>query len=154
MPGLSTGATLTASPDPILGNTQQAETVCYYDGNNRPIPNYDISFAFTFNGVGSGSADGVSNSGLFKHLTGSNGCVTVNVITASVPPTTTTSQPFITFSAGPLNTSSTSGGSQVTVDVPIVVNAAQLQVSCPAGTADPVMGTDYTVTLYLPGWLR
>ncbi|HET8942447.1 MAG TPA: hypothetical protein VFN13_10720 [Rudaea sp.] len=150
LPGSAVGAILTASPDPILGNTQQAETVCYYDGNNRPIPNYAISFAFTFNGVGAGSADGVSNSGKFKHLTGSDGCVTVNVITASVPPTGATTPPFVTFSVGPINSSGTSGGSPVTVDVPIVVNAAQLQVSCPAGTDDATgTVTNYSVTLRL-----
>lgn len=144
-PGLSNStlpAIITASPDPLLGNTQQAVTVCYFDGNNRPIPNFDISFAFNFNGVGSGSADGVSNSGKFQHLTGANGCVTVNVITASLPPSGTgasTTPPSVTFSAGPTNATSTGGGSQATVTVPIFVNAAQLQVTCPTtGAAVPV----------------
>jgi hypothetical protein len=134
-PGLATGAVLTASPDPLLGNSQQAVTVCYYDGNNRPIPDFDISFAFNFNGVGSGSADGVSNSGLLKHLTGANGCVTVNVITASLPSTAAGSStpPTITFSAGPAN--NTTGTTQASVVVPFVINAAQLQASCGTVTA-------------------
>lgn len=144
LPGLSEGAFITASPDPILGNTQQAVTVCYYDGSFRPIPNFDISFAFSFNGVGSGSADGVSNSGMFQHLTGADGCVTVNVITASLPPTGTTTPPFVTFSAGPTNGDSSSGGTAAYVNVPIVVNAAQLQVGCPSSTS-----TDFTITLTL-----
>ena len=134
LPGQASGALLTASPDPILGNSDTQETVCYYDGNGHPIANYDISFAFNLNGVGSGSADGVSNSGKFLHLTGSNGCVTVPVITASLPPDTSATPPSITFSAGPTNVNSTGGGSQATVTVPFVVNAAQLQTSCPQGS--------------------
>lgn len=142
-PGQATGAFMTASPDPIQGNTQQFETVCYYDGNHRPIPNYDISFAFNFNGVGSGSADGVSQSGKFQHLTGANGCVTVSIVTASLPPTTSSGTPTVTFSAGPINADS-GGAAQVTVTVPIVVNAAQLQVTCATGT-----GPNFDVVLRL-----
>ncbi|MDE1960980.1 MAG: hypothetical protein KGH80_05225 [Xanthomonadaceae bacterium] len=142
-PGLATGAVMTASPDPLLGNTTESVTVCYYDGNNHPIPNFDVSFAFNFGGVGSGTADGISTSGKFAHLTGANGCVTVPVVTASLKPTTSsTGGPTITFSAGPLNTVSTGGGSPVSVTVPFVVNAAQLQVSCPAAVAG-----NYTVGL-------
>jgi hypothetical protein len=135
-PGSAAGAIMTASPDPLIGNSQQFETVCYYDGANHPIANYDISFAFNFNGVGSGSADGVSNSGKFQQLTGANGCVTVSIVTASIPPTgtTTTTPPSVTFSAGPTNATSTNGASQTSVTVPFVVNAAQLQTSCPAAT--------------------
>ena len=150
-PGTATGAYITASPDPILGNTQVFETVCYYDGNNRPIPNYRLSFAFNFAGVGSGSADGVSHSGMFQHLTGPNGCVTVSLVTASVPPSSGTGGPSVTFSAGPTNGTSTPGGATAaaTVTVPIVVNAAQLQVSCATGVANLTGGTDYTVGLRL-----
>jgi hypothetical protein len=149
-PGKAEGAYITASPDPILGNTQQFETVCYYDGNNRPIPNYDISFGYHFNGVGSGSADGVSNAGKFLHLTGANGCVTVSLVTASVPATTNLAPPTITFSAGPTDATSTPGGgtAAATVTVPIVVNAAQLQVSCATGVANGT-GTNYIVGLRL-----
>jgi hypothetical protein len=150
-PGTAGGAYITASPDPILGNTQVFETVCYYDGNNRPIPNYRLSFAFNFAGVGSGSADGVSQSGLFQHLTGPNGCVTVSLVTASVPPSSGTGGPSVTFSAGPTNVTSAPGGgtAAATVTVPIVVNAAQLQVTCATGVANATGGTDYTVGLRL-----
>lgn len=134
LPGIATGATLTASPDPILGNSDTVETVCYYDGGGHPIANYDISFAFNFGGVGSGSADGVSNSGKFKQLTGANGCVNVHVITASLAASGTGTPPTITFSAGPLNTGGSSGGAATSVTVPFVVNAAQLQASCPANS--------------------
>jgi len=144
LPGTAQGAFITASPDPILGNTQQFETVCYYDGNNRPIPNYDLSFAFNFGGVGSGSADGVSQSGKFQQLTGANGCVTVSIVTASVPPPGSNSTPIVTFSAGPAN----SGSTGASVTVPIIVNAAQLQVSCPAGVGAGT-ATNYTVNLRL-----
>jgi len=144
LPGIGQGAFLTASPDPIQGNTVVSETVCYYDGSNHPIPNFDISFAFHFNGVGSGSADGVSQAGQFRHLTGANGCVTVPIVTASIPPTTTTTPPTVTFSAGPANT----GGTGASVTVPIVVNAAQLQTTCTTGTVG-VGSTSYVVGLRL-----
>jgi hypothetical protein len=130
----------------LPGNKAVNVTVCYYDGNNNPIPNFDISFAFSFGGVGSGTADGVSTSGMFAHLTGANGCVTVPVVTASLPPTTsTTGGPKITFSAGPLNATSTSGGSPVSVTVPFVVNAAQLQVSCPKSTTAGIYNVGLTL---------
>jgi hypothetical protein len=88
----------------------------------------------------------VSNAGKYKQLTGANGCVAVHVRTASLPPTSGTTGPSITFSAGPTNVDSTGGGSQATVTVPFVVNAAQLQTtSCPAATTPGV----YTVTLKL-----
>ena len=45
-PGVAESAFISASPDPIDGNKSSTETVCYYDGNNRPIPNFDINFAF------------------------------------------------------------------------------------------------------------
>ena len=145
-PGSSVGAIMTASPDPLPGNTTVNVTVCYYDGNNNPIPNFDISFAFNFSGVGSGTADGISTSGKLAHLTGANGCVTVPVTTASLPATTgTTAGPTITFSAGPLNSTSTGGGSPVSVEVPFVVNAAQLQVTCPKSTTAGVYNVGLTL---------
>jgi hypothetical protein len=145
-PGLATGAVMTASPDPLPGNKAVNVTVCYYDGNNHPIPNFDISFAFSFNGVGSGTADGVSTSGKLAHLTGANGCVTVPVVTASLPATTSsTGGPSITFSAGPLNTQSTGGGSPVSVTVPFVIDAAQLQVSCPKSTTPGIYDVSLTL---------
>jgi hypothetical protein len=147
-PGLATGAVMTASPDPLAGNTTTNVTVCYYDGNNHPIPNFDISFAFNFGGVGSGTADGVSTSGKLAHLTGADGCVTIPVTTASLPTSTGSGGPSITFSAGPLNTESTGGGSPVSVTVPFVVNAAQLQVSCPQTTSSAAPFA-YNVTLTL-----
>jgi hypothetical protein len=135
-PGKASGAFLTASPHPLNGNTTQTVTVCYFDGNGQPIPNFDISFAFNLPGVGSGDVDGVLGSGKLKNLTGANGCATAQVTTASLPPTTsssTTNQPSITFSAGPLN----AGGAHVTV--PFVVNVAQLQISCSAVSSGGVV---------------
>ena len=158
LPGQAAGAYLTASPDPIRGNTQVFETVCYYDGNNRPIPNYDISFGFNFTvnnvTVGSGSADGVSNSGKFQHLTGPNGCVTVSIVTASIPPTKSlTDFASITFSAGPINNNSSvvTSASATTVTVPIIVSAAQLQTTCTTGVpaVAPATGLNYSITLTL-----
>jgi hypothetical protein len=126
LPGLATGAIMTASPDPLLGNTTEAVTVCYYDGNNNPIPNFDINFAFTLGGAGTGSVDGVPQSGKLKNLTGSNGCATAQVQTSGLAVTTTV-LPSVTFSAGPNNEGATNPGASVTVG--FVVNVGALQVS-------------------------
>jgi hypothetical protein len=125
LPGIATGAILSASPDPLLGNTtNELVTVCYYDGTNRPIPNFGISFSFdlggTGTGTGTGSVDGVSTSGLLKNRTGANGCATANVTTSGLGVGTTAT---ITFSAGPMDVA------QTTVTVPFVVNEGALQVS-------------------------
>jgi hypothetical protein len=135
LPGLSTGAFMTASPDPIQGNTTVSETVCYYDGNGRPIANFDINFAFDFGGstgVGSGSVDSTQGAGKLKNLTGSNGCAVAQVSTASVPPAES-GVANVTFSAGPTNTGGSGGGATAFVKVPIVISAAQIQLgsSCP-----------------------
>jgi hypothetical protein len=145
LPGLATGAIMTASPDPLLGNTTEAVTVCYYDGNNNPIPNFDINFAFTLGGAGTGSVDGVPQSGKLKNLTGSNGCATAQVQTSGLAVTTTV-LPSVTFSAGPNNEGATNPGASVTVG--FVVNVGALQVSpCQfKGSASP-----QTVTIKVDG---
>ena len=138
LPGLSEGAFVTASPDPIQGNTMITETVCYYDGNGRPIANYDLSFAFDFGsgGTGSGTVDGTQGSGKLKNLTSANGCATAQVTTASIPPAES-GVANVTFSAGPTNTGASGGGATAFVTVPIVISAAQIQLgsSCPNVTA-------------------
>ena len=137
LPGLATGAFMTASPDPIQGNTTVAETVCYYDGNGRPIANFDINFAFDFSGgtsggVGTGSVDGAQGAGKLKNLTGSNGCAVAQVSTASLPPSESGVANVI-FSAGATNTGASGGGATAFVTVPIVISAAQIQLgsTCP-----------------------
>jgi hypothetical protein len=142
-PGVATGAFMSASPDPIQGNTVTTETVCYYDGNGRPIANYDISFAFDFGtgGVGSGTVDGTQGSGKLKNLTNSSGCVSAQLTTASIPPSESGAA-TVTFSAGPTNTGASDGGATTFVTVPIVISAAQIELntacpSVPAGTTTP-----------------
>ena len=141
-PGISTGAFISASPDPLVGNKSVPVTVCYYDGDNRPIPNFDINFAFDLGGVGEGSVDGIVESGKLGELTGANGCATAEVATLNLVPGTTAT---VTFSAGPLNTDSTGGGSQATVTIPFVVDVGALAVS-PCQFKAPNTATPPTTT--------
>lgn len=160
LPGLSDGAFMTASPDPINGNTTVSETVCYYDGNGRPIANFDINFAFDFGssssggsgggsgsgsgsgGVGSGTVDGAQGSGKLKNLTDSTGCAIAQVATASIPPSES-GVANITFSAGPTNAGGSNGGATAFVKVPIVISAAQLTLgsTCPSVPASNTPAT-------------
>ncbi|HEX4481559.1 MAG TPA: hypothetical protein VH082_12150 [Rudaea sp.] len=142
LPGMSEGAFMTASPDPIQGNTKVSETVCYYDGNGRPIANFDINFAFDFagggtgGGVGSGSVDNTQGSGKLENLTNSSGCAVAQLLTASIPPSES-GLANVTFSAGPTNIGGSNGGATAFVTVPIVVSAAQIQLgsTCPTVAA-------------------
>ena len=125
-PGAGPGF-LTASPDPLLGDTTVPVTVCYSDANNQPIPNYTLSFLFDLPAGASGSADGVATSGNLKHVTGSDGCVTVDVTTAGLPPTTGTGGPTLTFTAGAAISSAGTTAPSVTLD--FVVNISAMQIS-------------------------
>ena len=130
LPGAAAGAILTASPDPLLGNSTQTVTVCYYDGNNHPISNYDISFSFALGGNGTGKVDGVAESGTLQNLTGANGCTTAQVQTSGL---TTGSSATVTFSAGPAN----AGGASVTVGFVVDVGALQVSPCQFKGSASP-----------------
>lgn len=125
-PGSGPGS-LTASPDPLLGDATVPVTVCYSDANNQPIPNFTLSFLFTLPAGGSGSVNGVATSGNVNQVTGSNGCVTVSVTTAGLPATSGTGGPTLTFTAGSQASSGTLTAPSVVLD--FIVNISAMQVS-------------------------
>ncbi|MBS0557558.1 MAG: hypothetical protein JSR27_09135 [Proteobacteria bacterium] len=142
-PGSGPG-TLTASPDPLLGDATVPVTVCYSDTNNQPIPNFTLSFLFSLPAGASGSVNGVATSGNVNQVTGSNGCVTVTVVTSGLPATTGTGGPTLTFTAGPAATSGTSTSPSVVLN--FVVNIAAMQVSPCSIKGDATTG-NYTGTV-------
>jgi hypothetical protein len=129
-PGLGPG-NLTASPDPLLGDATVPVTVCYSDSLNQPISNYRLSFSFTLPAGATGKVDNISTSGNLDKLTGSNGCVTVTVVTTGLPAGLTANA--LTFSAGSSSTTTPAPS----VSVGFVVNIAAMQVS-PCSIADVV----------------
>ncbi|MGH8041432.1 MAG: beta strand repeat-containing protein [Rudaea sp.] len=125
-PGAGPGS-LTASPDPLLGDASVPVTVCYSDANNQPIPNFTLSFLFSLPAGASGSVDNISTSGNLDKVTGSDGCVTVTVLTSGLPPTSGSGGPTLTFTAGAAVSSSGAQPPSVTLD--FVVNISAMQVS-------------------------
>lgn len=83
LPGIAPG-TLVASPDPIAGNTAVGVQVCLLDAKGQGVPGARLTFTFE-NLFGQGSVDGVANQGELANLTGSDGCVTANVVTSGLP---------------------------------------------------------------------
>ena len=125
-PGAGPGS-LTASPDPLLGDASVPVTVCYSDANNQPIPNFTLSFLFSLPAGASGSVDTISTSGNVDKVTGSDGCVTLTVLTSGLPPTSGSGGPTLTFTAGAATSSSGTAAPSVTLD--FIVNISAMQVS-------------------------
>lgn len=135
-PGKGPGQ-LTASPDPLVGDATVPVTVCYSDSLGQPIANYRLNFSFTFPASAAGTTgkvDNIATSGALDKLTGSNGCVTVNVTTAGLPAGSTPNA--LTFTAGV--TSATTPAPSVSVG--FVVNIASMQVS-PCNISTPTNNT-------------
>lgn len=97
LPGVAP-VVLTASPTPLQGNTTTAVTVCLTDAFNSPILGAGIGFSFTGLGVGTGSIDGISSSGVMATATGFDGCTTGLVTTAGV--SDTDNEAAVVFSVG------------------------------------------------------
>lgn len=119
-PGIAP-ARLTAAPEQITGNRTQPVTVCLIDALGAPIQGVRVGFTFQLGQAGgSGSIEGIPNSGSLPRLTGFNGCVTVQVTTQGVQ--STTGGPQVRFSVG-------GTGSNIFADVQIVVGQLILQSS-------------------------
>ncbi len=142
-PGSGPGS-LTASPDPLLGDASVPVTVCYSDANNQPIPNFTLSFLFSLTAGASGSVDGISTSGNLDKVTGSNGCVTVTVLTSGLPPTSGSGGPTLTFTAGAASSSEGTQAPSVTLN--FVVNISAMQISPCSIKGDATLG-DFTGTV-------
>jgi hypothetical protein len=132
-------ATISASPDPLIGNTTTGVTVCVTDAIGVALRGQPVSFQFELNG-GSGSIDGASNSGDFRTLTGIDGCATGSVVTTGVP----------TTAAGGNSGTLILGSAGAQTSVSIAVNIATLQVS-PNSVSVPDNGSSGTLTVTAVG---
>jgi hypothetical protein len=88
-------ATVTANPGGIVANRTTLVRVCAKDSSGNPLPNANIEFAFIQ--PATGSVDSIPGTG-FTPPTGSNGCVSVNVLANLVPGAT--GEGSVLFSVG------------------------------------------------------
>lgn len=151
LPGVAPSL-LTISPTPIAGNTTTQVTACLVDAYNSPILGAYIGFSFSGLGVGNGSIDGTSGSGVLANPTGAGGCTTGIVVTAGISQNDADAQ--IQFTAGgepvdvPITAStglvlqafpSALGGGSGTVNLLLTdgtgnpVSGAQIQGTCTGG---------------------
>ncbi len=128
-------ATISASPDPIRGDTTDFVTVCVADALGIPLRGMQVSFKFEL-AAGTGSVDGKNGSGTFGDLTDTTGCSTGKVVTSGVPATP---------SAGP-NSKLTLNAAGQTTSVGIAVQIATLQVS-PNTVSVPSAGRSAAITV-------
>lgn len=126
-------ATISASPDPIIGDTTSQVTVCVADALGIPLRGLPVGFQFVLTGGGTGSIDGVPSSGVFADLTDINGCSTGVVVTSGVP---------AGAAGGMLNLSA--AGQTTSVDISVQV--ATLQVS-PNSVHVPTAGNTTSITV-------
>ena len=99
-PGVAPGQ-LVVNQTPLPGNTTVNVQVCLYDNLGAPIQGSGIGFGFTNLGLGTGSIDGRSTSGVFANPTGSDGCTVGVFETSGVSGGSGTDSPAVTFTAGP-----------------------------------------------------
>ena len=127
-------AAVTASPNPIFGNSTQQVKVCIADALGSPLQG--IQFDFTYTGTGTAKVDNAASPGLIATLTDESGCAFATVVTTGVQPSTaTTGGGELKFCAGSLC---------ATIDV--VVDIGVCQVS-PASVAVGSQGASGTITL-------
>ncbi len=128
LPGVAP-ATLTISPTPIAGNTTTQVTACLYDAFQSPILGAYIGFSFSGLGVGTGSIDGTSTSGVLAAPTGIDGCTTGVLTTAGLA--SSNEDASVAFTAG---------GEPVEVDIvtgtELVLQAYPSTVVAGSGTAN------------------
>ncbi len=121
LPGIA-DAQLTVSPTPIAGNTTTQVTACLLDALNSPVQGAYIGFSFSGLGVGTGSIDGSTGSGVIDSPTGSDGCTTGVLVTSGI--SSDDADAMVTFSAG-----------GQAVDVPIIVSTSLLLQAFPSSTS-------------------
>jgi hypothetical protein len=127
-------AAVTASPNPIYGNTTQYVTACIADALGSPLQG--IQFSFQYSGTGTAKVDGTTGAGLLASLTDESGCALATVVTSGVSPSTDTGGGGeLMFCVGDLC---------ATVDV--VVNIASLQVS-PASVSVGAASKNVSITI-------
>jgi hypothetical protein len=138
---------VSASPNPIAGNTTVAVNVCVTDAQHVPVPGLRFRFNFTDLGVGSGEVDGVAGSGWTENVTGADGCVVANVSTQGIAGSSgsgggsgSSGTPTVTFVAAGY-----SAGSTASVAIPITASGDLILKAKPSA----LPGTGGTVTLTL-----
>ena len=129
-------AELSVSPDPIPGNRAVPVLACVFDANLNPMQGLPVSFQFTGLAGGSGSIDGVSDSGIMPERTGPDGCASGILVTSNVPAGTTGGAQVVFSAAGEVQA------------IDIVVNVALLTAT-PTFVRVPVSGTEAFIQLEL-----
>ena len=136
-PGLAP-ATLSVSPQSIVGNSTATITVCVTDALGIPLRGVQAGFLYTFTAGGSGTLDGTPNTGTFTHLTGLDGCATGSATTSGVPGSDTGGG-----DAGTLTISAAGQSFDITITAPIV-NTLTINVNA---TSSGVLMGAYSVSL-------
>jgi len=141
---------VSASPNPIPGNTTVSVNVCVVDAQHVPIPGVRFGFSFSDLGVGSGTVvgvDGPASAGLTHDATGPDGCVVANVSTQGIAGSSSgggsgssSGTPTLTFVAPGY-----SAGSSGSVAIPINANGDLILLVSPS--ALPGIGGNVTLTL-------
>jgi len=130
-PGIAP-ATITVSPNPILGNVTTTVLACIQDALQEPISGVRFAFSFSGLGIGTGKLDGISTAGTVPDLTGADGCVATTVVTNGIDSSAADAK--LTFNLGAL-----SGFS------PIKASGSLVLLAVPSALG----GTGGTVTLTL-----
>ncbi len=124
-------AAVTASPNPIFGNSTQQVKVCIADALGSPLQG--IQFDFTYTGTGTAKVDNAASPGLIASLTDDTGCAFATVVTSGVQPSTDTGGGGeLKFCAGNLC---------ATIDVKVDVGVCQVSPSSVAVGSQGVSGT-------------
>ncbi len=109
---------LIVSPNIIPGNVTNSFIVCLADSARNPLPGRYVRFSYQ--GVGIGTIDGQSGSGVMNTATGFDGCTTGIASTTGVVPGTSNDESGFSFSSGSLTCRSEDGS---LLDVCLQVNA-------------------------------
>jgi hypothetical protein len=132
--------TISASPNPIPGNTTQNVTVCVSDALGIPLRGVTVGFRYALNG-GTGSVDGQGGTGALTHPTGTDGCVDAVAVTSGLPLSTDGGNSgTLTFNAG---------GATASID--IVVQLAFISASPTRVCASNAPGSLVYITAYAAG---
>ena len=121
LPGIAPSQ-LSVSPTPISGNTTTQVRACLMDALDSPILGAYIAFNFSGLGIGTGSIDGTTGSGVMANPTGFDGCTTGVLVTSGI--SSADDEAMVTFTAG-----------GEPVDVPIVVSTGLLLQAYPSSTS-------------------
>jgi uncharacterized repeat protein (TIGR02543 family) len=130
-------ATLVVTPLSISGNSTATITACVTDALGIPLRGVPVGYLFAFTAGGSGNVDGNGATGVFDHLTGTNGCATGTATTSGIPAAASGT------SGGTLTISAAGQSADIDITAPVIKT---LTVNVKATTAGDPSG-DYVVTV-------